>query len=402
MRAYIDESGNTGMNLFDPDQPYFLNVAMSSPVDFDDVFQERVARLAHAVGVDYLHASEMGVGRVESIAQSLIELVEFSQVKFYFTSVKKPDVAVIKFFDAIFDPGENPAAPLHSYNIRELRFLLLLKFASILNPDDTELFWGAMMRGRSPESVSAVVSAIDNVLQRIDLLPDARSRQLIGETLSWARNNIDEFSFWCLRTQEKYSHLPNIFTIPSLFYGISKAARHWDSEVDSIIHDQQSQFRGTLRHWHSLSLRWYSLFMSNDPKIVARFEEFFGYEFGEIPNQFPYIRDSEFEVVDSKSSPGLQVVDVVLWTFSRIVANKPLGTISSELCELCFSMEDMFIMSLDWINSGLEDTMSALMSQPMSEEQYRDGKQWIEHVEQLRQRRIREASGDQTFPQNDR
>ena len=158
MRAYIDESGNTGVNLFDPDQPYFLNVAMSSPVDFDDVFKERVARIAQVAGVDYLHANEMGAGRVESIARSLIELIEFSQVRFYFTSVKKPDVAVMKFFDAIFDPGENPAAPHHSYYIRELRFLLLLKFAAILDADDTELFWKAMMRSRPPESESAAVS----------------------------------------------------------------------------------------------------------------------------------------------------------------------------------------------------------------------------------------------------
>ena len=42
MYAYIDESGNTGFNLVDPAQPYFLNVAMSSPVDFDAVFAERV------------------------------------------------------------------------------------------------------------------------------------------------------------------------------------------------------------------------------------------------------------------------------------------------------------------------------------------------------------------------
>ncbi len=120
MHAYIDESGNTGTKLFDPKQPNFLSVAMSSPVDFDDVFRERVARIAHIAGVDRLHGSEMGVSGVETIAQSVLELVEFSQVRFHFAYVNKPDVAAIKFYDAVFDPGENPAAPHHSYVTRSL------------------------------------------------------------------------------------------------------------------------------------------------------------------------------------------------------------------------------------------------------------------------------------------
>ena len=121
MRAYIDESGNTGTNLFDPAQPYFLNVAMSSPVDFDDVFRERVKRIVHTAGIEYLHASEMGAHGVEAIARSVIELVEFSQSRFYFAYVNKPDVAAMKFFDAIFDLGENPAAPHHIYILHPAR-----------------------------------------------------------------------------------------------------------------------------------------------------------------------------------------------------------------------------------------------------------------------------------------
>ena len=392
MRAYIDESGNTGVNLFDPDQPYFLNVAMSSPVDFDEVFRERVARLAHAVGVDYLHASEMGVGRVESIAQSLIVLIQFAQVRFYFTSVKKPDVAVMKFFDAIFDPGENPAAPHHGYYIRELRFLLLLKFAAILEPDDTELFWMAMMRSRPPESESAAVSAIDNVLRRINVLPDARSRQLIGETLSWARDNIGSFSFWRLRKQQRYGNLPNLFTLPALVYGISKAAMSWDSKVDGIIHDQQSQFGRTLKQWHSSSLQWHSLFQSTDAESMDYFETFFAHTFKDMPSQLPYIRESQFGIADSKDSPGLQVVDVVLWLVSRVVASKSIGPSSSELLELCVSADDMFVMSLDWIAAGAKDALGALMSRPMSEEQLRVGKQAMKRIEELRQDRISEAT----------
>ena len=82
MYAYIDESGNTGSNLFDLAQPYFLTVAMSSAMDFGDVFRSRVERMANRIGTDHLHASAIGVDGVdgvEAVAAGLIELVEFSQ-----------------------------------------------------------------------------------------------------------------------------------------------------------------------------------------------------------------------------------------------------------------------------------------------------------------------------------
>ena len=375
MYAYIDESGNTGFNLFDPAQPYFLNVAMSSPVDFDEVFRKRLTRIAQRAGVKYLHASEMGVHGVEAIARSVIELVEFSEVRFYFGFVNKPHAAAMKFFDAIFDPGENPAAPGHSYNLRSLKFLLLMKFVAISDSKDVELFWKAMTSARSSKSEKEAVSAIDNVIERVYALPDARSRQLVGDTLCWARNNIGGFSFWTHRKQTRYGHLPNLFTFPALFDSISRAAKDWNCEVDAIIHDQQSQFGNTLREWHSL-------FEGIEPERI--------FHFGDTPIQFADIRGSRFEMGDTRVSPGLQIVDVVLWTFSRTVSGKSLGPIATELYELCFSPENMFDMSLDSIVAELEYTANAVMTRPLSEEKLLKGMRFVDHAEQLRQRRIRE------------
>ncbi|MDA1175248.1 MAG: hypothetical protein O2826_12145, partial [Chloroflexi bacterium] len=71
MYAYIDESGNTGAHLFDAAQPSFLNVAMSSHVDFDTVFRDRVFRIADSTPLNHLHGSELGLGGVESIARKI-------------------------------------------------------------------------------------------------------------------------------------------------------------------------------------------------------------------------------------------------------------------------------------------------------------------------------------------
>lgn len=377
MYAYIDESGNTGLNLFDPAQPYFLNVVMSSPVDFDEVFRERVARVACRAGVAHLHASELGIHGVEAVAGGLIDLVKFSQVRFHLSSVKKVDVAAMKFFDAVFDPGENPAAPVHTYALRSLRFLLLLKFVAILNLEDIRRFWGAMTSAHSPGSEMDAVSAIANVIQRIPSLPDARSRQLIGDTLSWARDNIGAFSLWSPRKQTRYGHLPNLFTFPALFESISSAARDWHSSVDAIIHDQQGQFGETLREWHSL-------FEGLEPERIVHF--------GDTPYQFADIRGSRFETSSSRVSAGLQVVDVVLWTFSRAISGRPLGPAATHLYEICFSPRHVFVMSLDSIVAEVEYTMNAIRDRPMSEDQVLEGMRLVDRAEQLRLRRIRDAT----------
>ena len=168
--AYIDESGNTGFNLFDSEQPYFLNVAMSSKVDFDKVYQQHVTTIAQTVGATRLHASEMGFEGVESIAKNVIELVDLSDVKFHFAFVNKPDTALIKLFDCIFDPGENSAASTFGYLVRDLRSAMLCNFATISTTADVKLFWGALARGKTPVAEREATDAIQNILQRIEQL----------------------------------------------------------------------------------------------------------------------------------------------------------------------------------------------------------------------------------------
>ncbi len=376
MHAYIDESGNTGFNLFDPEQPIFMNVAMSSMLDFDQVFWERIRNIAHDAGVQYLHANELGLVGVERIAPRVMELVEFSQVRFYFAAVHKPDVAGMKFFDAVFDPGENPAAPRHSYIIRGLKFVLLLKFLHILEDGDIRMFWDAMTSSPSEDAKRKAVSAINNAIQRIGNLSDERSRLLIGDTLAWAKNNIDRFSMWTPRKQDRHGHLPNLFTFPALLTSISDTAKLWSCKIDKIVHDQQSQFGQTLRSWHSL-------FEGRpQPERIVHF--------GDTPIRFGDISDSQFETRDSRASPGLQVVDVILWTFARSLLEKPLGPKSRELFELCFSPDDMYFMSLGSIVAELECTVGPLVMRPLSEDQLLYGMNFLEYVEGLRQKSMSE------------
>jgi hypothetical protein len=54
--AYVDESGNTGNRIFDPEQPFFVTAAMATKANFDLVRSAEVAAIARKVGAPALHA----------------------------------------------------------------------------------------------------------------------------------------------------------------------------------------------------------------------------------------------------------------------------------------------------------------------------------------------------------
>src|SRR5262249_39731384 len=66
--AYTDESGNTGMNLFDPAQPWFWTVTLVAPHDLDPPAQDGIARWSSALAVPEIHGNELGLRRLEEIA----------------------------------------------------------------------------------------------------------------------------------------------------------------------------------------------------------------------------------------------------------------------------------------------------------------------------------------------
>ncbi|HZT34664.1 MAG TPA: hypothetical protein VFA15_02000, partial [Nitrososphaera sp.] len=53
--AYVDETGNTGHNLFDEAQPDFYTAALITRGDFDLSFTPEVKAIANKLGVEHLH-----------------------------------------------------------------------------------------------------------------------------------------------------------------------------------------------------------------------------------------------------------------------------------------------------------------------------------------------------------
>jgi hypothetical protein len=103
MYAYVDESGNTGYQIFDPEQPLFVTAAMMTKTNFDAVRNVDLAAVARKVGAAALHANELGVSRIEEIADDLLKIIKKADARFFVSRLEKRYLAAAKVYDTYFD-----------------------------------------------------------------------------------------------------------------------------------------------------------------------------------------------------------------------------------------------------------------------------------------------------------
>ena len=299
MFVYIDESGNTGVNLFDPSQPVFYAGALMTTVDFDAECGPAVRELCAQVGLANLHAADIGADGIERVGRGLRRLLVDFGARFYICRVVKKDLAVFKFFDTVFDPGENAAVPHHTYSLRPLRLLLAIKVAYLLDEPLVRRFWSALLSSQRQEAELDAV--LREVRSRAVHLPDARSRQLVSDALSWAISNPEAITSHSYSKELRYGHLPNMAAFPELLAGIDAQSKAWGLPVEQIKHDRQDQFGLALTRWHDIFAKASAepLYLPFDGKIV-----------------FQRVPGSDF-LVASDPTPGLDVIDVGLWLVKR-------------------------------------------------------------------------------------
>lgn len=89
-----------------------------------------------------------------------------------------------------------------------------------------------------------------------------------------------------------------------------------------IVHHRQSEFERTFVEWHELT----SNARDGSYRWPGEDEEF----------RMRRVPGSKLRMTSAEGSPGLQVVDVVLWLFSRILVDKPIGSHSARLLNFVF------------------------------------------------------------------
>jgi Protein of unknown function (DUF3800) len=373
MFAFVDETGNTGENLFDEKQPLFITAALITKSDFDILHKGRMTKLARRVVGQEIHAHKLGIARIEEIAGELLTILKHADAKFFLSRVEKRYLATTKVVDTIFDSGENHAVPWHVYNLRPLRLLLVFKVAYLLDEAIVREFWACLMDKNEKRAYERFVAFCERLLGRVQALPDERSRQVVGEAVEWARENPEAIYLHSSGKLARYAHLPNMVAFTNLLEGLEMQSQAWHRPVRKIRHDRQMQFEKSLAYWHEIFAN-----ASPDPLYMP---------FGER-HVFRKVFGSEFIISSAKESAGIQAIDIVLWLFKRVLNGEDVPPNSARLIQFVFRRARQHDFSFLGVSTRLKETFDDIWGAQLSDEQWQRGQELLVEFEEGRQEKM--------------
>lgn len=302
MYFYVDESGHTGLNLFDDAQPELMYGLLSTRLNLDVVAEPTLRLLRAKFGVQRLHAAELGMGRLAEAAPTLSRMVSKFDARFDHYRLVKADYAFMQFFDQVFDQGLNQAVGWQSY-WTPLRYVMLLKVAFLFDEDLLKKAWGARTDNNNVSSQRVLIEVCSQLLARVDRLPDARSRQLVGDSLKWAIANPAEIQYNANRKDMRLAISPNLVGFQFVMMGVASRLKTRSSKLSLLVVDRQDQFNGA----------------------QAQLADFYAKGAGQIFPLGPgmpeldlrHMPTSGLSFQSSYSSAGLELVDIFIWLFKR-------------------------------------------------------------------------------------
>lgn len=308
MYAFVDETGNTGANVFDGDQPDFYTAGLLTRKDFDAVYGASWRSLLATKGLVELHANQLGLGPIEELAPGVQDVLRKAGARFHMTRVEKSYLLAGKVFDTFFDSGENAAVSWMHYNTKHLRLPLVFKVAALIDETLARAFWDMLLARSEDDARRRIPDFCALLLGRVSILPDARSREIVGRALEWARDHPEAFDFALTRKEAQKGHMPNMVAFSNLLDGLEAASVRWKRPVIRITHDRQNQFQKALASHHEM-------FSNAAPDLIETPDD--KYSLRKVPG-------SAFVISKASESSGLQIADLMLWLMKQLFAGKEL------------------------------------------------------------------------------
>lgn len=313
MYYFVDESGNTGLHLFDPAQPLLYYGVLGARANLDVIAEPLLRGLRRELGVNRIHANELGVAKLTTIAARIEKFSQKNDLRFSVFTVNKVDHAVISYFDQVFDAGVNDAVSWNHY-WTPLRYPLLFKVAHLFDDDIARAAWKARLE-RNPARCAAILHNVHSrLLANINRLPDARSREIIDGAIRWADANPDAISYGVGNYDTSLQISPNLIGFQSVLQGIGREATAMGQKVHKVTVDRQTEFNKAQAELAEI----YQKLRGHKSSLGPGMPEFDYSTLPEIPPEYK----------PGDESPGLELVDVTLWTAKRMREGKP---VSSEL-----------------------------------------------------------------------
>lgn len=190
VRAFTDETGNSGTHLFDLDQPYFWTGTLVCRADIEREGAALHATCLRLTEQKELHGNALGLSRIEKIAHPLCEFFSKYDCLFFFTRIEKMHLAAAKLFDTLMDSGINKAVSNVHYGIRAFRLPLAVQLIQLMDDNDRHEFWEAYSTG-GDASFREILTRLRN---RLLLLHERgtyhdRTVEMLRDGLDWGIAN---------------------------------------------------------------------------------------------------------------------------------------------------------------------------------------------------------------------
>ena len=382
MFAYVDETGNTGANVFDEDQPNFYTAAFLSNVHIDQARKKEIRALLHKHKIDSIHANRLGVEKVDSLINDVVKIIKGVRPAFFMSRVEKKYLIATKIFDTFFDSGENPAVEWHSYNIHPLRLLLCLRVAKITSEEVQRMFWEMLLARNEQVARALVVPVVEGILEKVGELPDQRTREIVYRALDWSRKHPDGLDLYINRRQARNGHMPNMVAFTNLLQGIDTVERKRRKKVERIFHDRQSQFEKNISEWHTLSTG------AKEGEI----------SWGGLNYRLRLVDESSLEFVKSDDSFGIQVADTFLWSWKRRLGGENVSWGMHHLTSSFTAQTYYSDFSFMGVEAALESTLREAYEAPLSDDVLRRAQKSIAEMRERSELNVSEYEKDGLMP----
>jgi len=368
--AYVDETGNTGHNLFDEVQPDFYTAALITRGDFDIAFAAEVKAIADKLGVTALHGKELGAKRIAFVAPHLIRVLSRAKAKLFISRVEKRYLLATKVFDTFFDSGENAAVAWHHYNLRQNRLTLTFKLATCIDFETAQNFWKCILEPNEKKYMAMLLDVCAVLRKNLENLKDVSASKILDEGLAWAEKHPECIQVHVDRRNARKGHFPNMVAFSNLLEGLEEHSKRFKRSVARITHDRQSEFEQNLAAMHEM----YSNASSEEVKWAGE------------TYSMQRVVGSTFEVKEDGASAGIQMTDVLLWLYHQMWKGVDLPEQCYELVYYAYENGWHSDFSFDGVGKALDERYREMMEAPFPPELEAKAREMLVEAEKARQR----------------
>lgn len=296
--SFIDETGHTGLNILDVNQPFFVlgNVFSQKNIDQDGAIYFK--EIHRKLGKTELHANVEGNKGLAQVTSELMSLIQDLNLSFHFSVIEKKHYLKVMLFHHFYDNGLNPAVHIFGQAERALRMNLSFSFSQIVEDKHLISYLDALKN----KNYSLYSEIHFDLAKKIKDTPfDSRTKELLYDSLTYtALNPKGIFDSMALNSVLSPNNTAFVLMLNEMNGGFPK-----NSFFKEMIHDEQSELGKTLKQSFDI---FSDKHLSSQPGTIMT-------DFKEVK----LLKGTLFELKDSSLSIGLQTIDPAIWLFKRNV-----------------------------------------------------------------------------------